>query len=218
MTSEMRLNIGCGQTPTRGWQNFDNSWSIWLAKHPYLANRLEKIGILEETNLSFIRFARQNSIEMLDVTKTMPFSNNVIDVIYSSHMLEHLDRAEALNFLREAQRVLRPNGVLRLAVPDIRKLVNRYVADGDADAFINSTLMCQSRPRTFVQRTKLLVFGQRHHHWMYDGQSLVRLLTSAGFVNTFVLPAGQTNISNPGELDLNERSSESVYVEGVKQL
>jgi hypothetical protein len=62
-------------------------------------------------------------------------------------MLEHLDRHEARLFLAEAMRVLRPGGVLRLAVPDIRQLVQNYMTTGDADEFVASTLMCVPLPR-----------------------------------------------------------------------
>jgi predicted SAM-dependent methyltransferase len=40
-------------------------------------------------------------------------------------MIEHLDRREARSFLAEARRVLRPGGVLRLAAPDLSRLVDQ---------------------------------------------------------------------------------------------
>jgi predicted SAM-dependent methyltransferase len=82
-------------------------------------------------------------------------------------MLEHLDRQGALTFLQEARRVLRPGGTLRIAVPDISLKVAAYVAHKDADAFVESTLMCQPRPRTLAQRVRFFFTGPRHHNWMY---------------------------------------------------
>ena len=32
----VRINIGCGKTPTNGWINFDNSPAIKLANSPFL--------------------------------------------------------------------------------------------------------------------------------------------------------------------------------------
>ena len=48
---------------------------------------------------------------------------------------------------------------------------------------------------------------------MYDGPSLLRLLTESGFSGARVVAAGETSIESPGPLDLREREDESVYVE-----
>ena len=51
--------------------------------------------------------------------------------------------------------------------------------------------------------------------WMYDGDSICRLLLSEGFKDAQVKEPCKTNISNPGELNLEERMPESVFVEAV---
>ena len=212
----LRINIGCGQTPTRGWRNFDNSLSLRLSKIPLLPDFLLKLKFLERPQYQFIRFARETMIEYGDATKGLPVQDESLDVLYSSHMLEHLDRNEADKFLKEAFRVLRPGGIVRIAVPDIKKKVEQYIESGDADAFIESTRLCVPRPRSLAQRLRLLLVGTRNHQWMYDGNSLCRLLQKHGFVETEVLPAGQTKISGHEPLDLQEGASESVYVEAEK--
>jgi len=209
----VRINVGCGQTPTDGWRNFDNSLSLRLAKIPFLAELLYKARILEAPQYQFMRFARSNQIEYGDVTKGLPLSNGSVDVLYSCHMFEHLDTKEASVFLKEARRVLRSGGIIRLAVPDLRKLVQQYIVSEDADAFIAGTFLCQHRPRSIVERIHMLLMGFRHHQWMYDGVSLCRLLRAHGFVEAEVMPAGNTKIQAPGPLDLQERLSETVYVE-----
>jgi predicted SAM-dependent methyltransferase len=45
-------------------------------------------------------------------------------------MIEHLDRAEARVFLADVMRVLSPDGVVRIAAPDLSRLVQDYVANG----------------------------------------------------------------------------------------
>jgi predicted SAM-dependent methyltransferase len=128
-------------------------------------------------------------------------------------VLEHLDRKESLLFLKEAKRVLRSGGIIRLVVPDIRICVQKYIENNDADAFIGSLLMSQPRPRTLQDRIRILLVGTRHHQWMYDGPSLSRLLQTQGFASPQILRAGESQISDPQGLDLLERSSESTYVE-----
>jgi len=132
-------------------------------------------------------------------------------------MLEHLDRESAKVFLSEVQRVLVPNGIVRIVVPDLKKLVAEYRVDGDANAFIDRSLLTRPRPAKLLDKLKYLVVGDRHHQWMYDGESLTRLVVAAGFKEPRVLPAGSTQIIDPGSLDLWERAEVSVYVEAYKK-
>jgi predicted SAM-dependent methyltransferase len=213
----MRINVSCGQTPTKGWRNFDNSLSLCLSKFPFLPELLYKLRLLEKSQYKFIQFCRLNHIEYGDATKGLPVVNRSIDVFYSSHMIEHLDQADAYKFLKEARRVLCSGGIIRLVVPDLRKLIEKYIESRDADEFILSTFLCKPRPRTIAQRLKVMVAGDRNHRWMYDGESLCRLLTSLGFVNASIMPPGKTKIQNPEPLDLREREAESVYVEAENQ-
>jgi len=214
----LRINIGCGQTPTRGWRNFDNSLSLRLSKVPALPNILRKLGLLEGSQYQFIQFARENNVEYGDATKGLAIQDASVDVVYSSHMLEHLDRNEAVRFLKEAFRLLRPGGIIRIAVPDIKKHVARYNETGDADALIEATHLCAPRPRSLAQRLRLLFVGTRHHQWMYDGASLSSLLQRHGFMRAEEMPGGQTRIDDYQPLDLQERASESVYVEAEKPI
>jgi predicted SAM-dependent methyltransferase len=57
------------------------------------------------------------------------FEDNSIDLIYSSHVIEYFDREEVKQVLKEWRRILKPNAVLRLAVPDFRSIVTLYYAD-----------------------------------------------------------------------------------------
>lgn len=211
-----RVNIGCGRTPTEGWENYDNSLSVQLCRIPVLPELLKSLRLLHRAQYEFIRFSRESEIGYADVTKGLPFADESCDVLYSSHMIEHLDRREVSIFLREARRVLRPGGIIRLVAPDITRLVERYRESGDADAFIEGTHLCAPRPRSLAHRMRILLVGTRHHQWMYDGNSLCLLLRQQGFVETAILPAGHTKIPDHQSLDLHERALESVYVEAEK--
>lgn len=214
----LRINIGCGQTPTQGWRNFDNSFSLRLSKFPLFAALLRKFHLLNMAQYQFIQFAGKNEIEYGNAVKGLPIADGSVDVLYSSHMLEHLDRNEADIFIKEVLRILRPGGIVRLAVPDIKKQVAQYVKSGNADSFIEGTHLSVPRPASVAQRLRSLLIGGRQHQWMYDGDSLSVLLQKHGFQKTKVLDAGETMISNHREIDLYERSSESVYVEAKKPL
>lgn len=129
-------------------------------------------------------------------------------------MLEHLDNVEARQLLAEIRRVLTDGGILRIAVPDLMRLARRYVDETkDADAFVASTFLTIEKPKGIIDKLKFLIVGPRHHHWMYDAPSLIRLLESAGYADAVEVPAGTTMIRDPGTLDLYQRHEESIYVE-----
>ncbi len=211
-----RINIGCGQTPTRGWRNFDNSLSLRFSNIPLLPFIMYRLRIFDSTQYSFIRFARQNCIEYGDATKGLPILSGTIDALYTSHMLEHLDRNGAELFLDEAFRILRFGGIIRIAVPDLKKLIIQYIESDNANTFIEATRLCVPVAKTFLQRLYLLLVGPRNHQWMYDGNSLSAILEKHGFEKVEVMHPGHTRIHEHQPLDLHERLSESVYVEAQK--
>jgi SAM-dependent methyltransferase len=212
----IRVNVGCGSTPTYGWVNLDNSVSVRLGRLVPLVEWLGRIGAMDEDHLKLAKAAKLAGITWANAARRIPLPDGSADVIYASHIVEHLDLDDARAFLGEAWRVLRPSGILRLVVPDLSLFVDRYRETGDADAFVSSLLFSQRRPRSLVERLRLAVIGFRGHRWMYDGPSLVRLLTQCGFIKPVILAAGETTIREPGTLDLSERAEESLYVEAQR--
>jgi predicted SAM-dependent methyltransferase len=211
-----RVNVGCGLAPTPGWLNFDNSLGIRLAAYPTLVSLLHKLKLLNRAQMDKIEFSQKHKIFWADGSKSIPLPDESVEILYSSHMIEHLDRIEAKLFLQEAKRVLAPGGIIRLAVPDLAKLVSEYLDHGDADAFIEATVMGIPRPRTLVERINLVLVGTRHHQWMFDRKSLCKLLTESGFKSAEPVAPGTTQIPNHEPLNLYERLDESLYVEATK--
>jgi len=109
------------------------------------------------------------------------------DAIFASHVWEHLYRDDAESITLECRRILKPGGILRLIVPDLKYFCERYIAGttkSNAEE-LNAALLFhnKSEPIGFVRRA-LLAFGDLHtHKFMYDGPALVRLVTSCGFID-----------------------------------
>jgi SAM-dependent methyltransferase len=214
--SGIRVNAGCGLSPTPGWLNFDNSLSVRIARWPVIIAILRRTRFLGAKSAKLAGTAREENVRFANATVRIPCPTASVAALYSSHMIEHLDRSEARAFLAEVKRVLRPGGVVRIAAPDLSRIVSDYVATGDADEFVAGLHMGLSRPAGLGARARWAMVGPRHHLWMYDGTSLTRLLSEAGFEEATVAPPGSTRIPEPGELDLRERAAESVYVEAVR--
>ncbi len=217
MSKPWRINIGCGQRPTEGWLNMDNSISIRLARVPWLTWLPQKLGLLDRLQVSNLAFNRKHSLIFCDARKRIPVEDGSAEVVYTCHMLEHLDRAEALQFIREAKRVLCAGGILRIAVPNLRFHVDNYLRTGDADTFMEAANLERHRPKSLLERAKVFLIGDREGHCvMYDPASIGRLLTNEGFDPVYDLQPGQTRIPSPEPLDLSERFPESLFVEGVR--
>ncbi len=56
-----------------------------------------------------------------DIRKPLPFAIGSAGFILAEHVIEHVDFRSGVSFLRECLRVLEPEGVLRLAFPDITR-------------------------------------------------------------------------------------------------
>src|SRR6185436_6938347 len=63
----------------------------------------------------------------VDVRKGLPFADRTFDAVYCSHVLEHLSQRQAASLLQHMHRVLRPGGIIRIAVPDLETLTKEYL-------------------------------------------------------------------------------------------
>ena len=212
----LKINVGCGKSPTEGYLNLDNSKSLIIARYPIIYNFLKFFKILKPEQIEYIEFCKKNKTTFADVTKKLNFDDNSIEVIYSSHMLEHLSRENAVFFLNEARRTLMKGGVLRIVVPDLKIHINEYIKFEDADRFMTNLHVVSPPFRNLIEKINLIINGYRHHQWMYDSKSIIKLLESLNFKDVTVLAPGKTFIKNSGKLDLFERRSESLYVEAKK--
>jgi predicted SAM-dependent methyltransferase len=195
----LKLNIGCGTSGIAGWVNIDNSPSILLSRLPF-GKRV------------FGTPDWPRDVRCADVRKRIPFPDSSVSCIYSSHTFEHFTYEESLAVAKECFRVLKPVGVLRIVVPDLRIMVGDYLADTDNP-------MASHR---FVSRL-LLTAGVRdmlhagaHHKQMFDVHSLAHMLREAGFLAPELSSFGSSRINEVAEVELESRRSESLYIEATK--
>lgn len=115
--------------------------------------------------------------------KILPFPDNVFSLVYASHVLEHVPWFYTLDALREAWRVLKPQGVLEVWVPDLAYLFENYQSqtcgddwrkhnpDGDFMLWLNG---------------RLYTYGGSDHNWhraVFDEPYLRRCMGDIGFAS-----------------------------------
>lgn len=106
-----------------------------------------------------------------DVRDLSCFDSESISLIYACHVLEYFDLQEAVGVLKEWQRVLKPGGILRLAVPDFDALIQAYQRTDGSLASVVGPLY-----------GRMLVGGEIiYHKTVYNFKSLSYLLRVVGF-------------------------------------
>jgi len=143
-----------------------------------------------------------------DLRKGLPFPDETISKVYSSHFFEHLSFNEGQNFLDECLRVLIPNGVFSICVPNAKIYIEAYVNSGlDEEKFI--TYKPAYNNTTKIDYLNYIAYMNGHHKYMFDEENLIHILKAKGFSNV-MLRAFDPSI------DLKVRDYESIYAEANK--
>ncbi|MEO1054473.1 MAG: methyltransferase domain-containing protein, partial [Bacteroidota bacterium] len=120
------LNLGCGTKTSdkEGVVNID--WSIYLRLKKSKLLKLFAPLVLRGVRMERFR-ALPDNVMVHNLSKGIPFDSNSVDMVYHSHLFEHLDRDIAEGFLNEVKRVLKPGGIHRIVVPDMEYLCKAYL-------------------------------------------------------------------------------------------
>lgn len=148
----VRLNIGCGEYRMRA-----PGWVNVDESHDSAADLVKRVPPL-------------------------PWASESVSEIYAGHFFEHLEPADAQEFLAECLRVLVPGGTLGLMVPDTREVMRRYVLDEPAPMEFPAGV--QHDLRDLDECCAALLFSTlqpSRHQWAYDKFTLTRALLRAGF-------------------------------------
>jgi predicted SAM-dependent methyltransferase len=197
-SEEIKINIGCGLSGIEGWHNLDNSPTITISRIPVLKRWL-KVP------------AWPRDVQRCDVRKGLPFKDGSVRYIYSSHAFEHFTYPESLAIAKDCFRVLAHEGVLRIVVPDLERIVRMYLDDPQPQAA--QTLLSRMSLNHSIQD---VIHPGSNHSQMFDTKALAHLLREAGFERVEASSFAKSAIPEIDRLDLEVRRNESLYVEARK--
>jgi len=172
------VQYGCGLSAPAGWMNFDSSPTLRFQKVPLLGSIFRK-------KVDF-----PSNVIYGDILKTLPgvFTNSC-DGVYCSHVLEHLSLQDFRVALQNTFSILKKDGIFRCVLPDLEVSVSNYIkrkSEGDKIAsikFLQDTLLgVKERPRG-IRHVLMSIYGNSHHLWMWDKDSLQFELDRCGFKN-----------------------------------
>lgn len=203
-----KLHLGCSTQVVNGWCNIDYA----------VGARLSKSSIFRKLNkkLHLFNINWDPTIFIHDLRKPLLFQDNSCEIIYSSNTLEHFSKQDGANLLRECFRVLMPSGIIRIVVPDLKPIVQRYI-NGEILAYdlVDALLMVCDDDNGLLKKIKSLLTSFPHK-CMYDNIALIEALHSVGFIAKEKQPF-DSEISDIQEIELQSRMGNAVIVEGVKE-
>lgn len=150
----------------------------------------------------------------LDVTLGLPFRDNSLHGVYSSHLLEHLSVQEVRRLLTQCYRALKPGGVLRLVVPSLEYAIQAYIRDKPA-------LLPDwpDRYRSIGGRFNNLMLCRNQHVTLLDFTFAEELLKDAGFSLIYRETPGNSQHFSASHLQFESDPSlidVSLYAEAIK--
>lgn len=204
----IKLNLGCANQIIEGWVNIDYALGARLVKNPIFSKINKK--------LHFFHMEWDNRILVHDLRKQFPFENNSVDIVYTSHTLEHFTKEDGFIFLKECHRVLNKDGIIRVIVPDLKVFVNKYIAgDIPADKFVEELNVLSSTSDLIGLKKVITNMISFPHKCMYDHKVLLNNMREVGFDAKIRLPF-DSNIDDIRTIELESRTLEAVIVEGIK--
>jgi SAM-dependent methyltransferase len=239
------LNLGCGTRTSTHPDVVNVDWSLNI--------RIKNSRLMRLAVSPLLDARRRTRLDQMggrllahDLSRGIPFESGSVDAVYHSHVLEHLDRPVAREFLKETLRVLKPGGICRIVVPDLEFVCRAYVQHVDAcrrepqqaanhEDFVENLLEQSVRREAaaaggrkgLARLVEKIVLGDARrrgetHQWMYDRISLPYILKAVGYTDASVETWTTSRIPgwNKVELDTNARGGEytpdSLYVEAQK--
>ncbi len=128
---------------------------------------------------------RDNVDHVADASAVLPFDNNTFDIVYASHVLEHIEWVKTEDTLKEWVRILKPKGWLEIWVPDALKICKRFVIAEANRTNIND----EEKDPCKKANGRIFSFGgwqylpTGNHKALFSRRYLKKLMEKAGLIN-----------------------------------
>ena len=150
-----------------------------------------------------------NSDICWDLRKGIPFPDESIHKIYSSHLFEHLYFDEGQLLLNECLRVLVKDGIFSICVPNARLYIEPYLKGNELDISKFFKWKSAYNNTSKIDYVNYIAYMDKQHKYMFDEENLVAVLEKANFRNVHLREFDPN-------LDKQKRDFQSIYAEAQK--
>lgn len=160
-----------------------------------------------------------------DITKPLIWADNSVDVLFSEHVQEHIALIDSILYFKEALRVLKPNGILRICMPCIDKLIKfkndelgkhysdvqtrHYYPNEDAALKELGLEGIREEPIMFMLDS---LFKGHNHKMLWTSSMMKKVLEKVGFSQVNIVEPGNSLFEEEIELERIIRGVEPNYV------
>ena len=186
-------------TNARKWRNLQRSEHIKLELGSGPKNGVDGWTTIDlrEADINF------------DLRWPVPLPDASVEMIYSSHMLEHIPYADLVPFIGECKRLLKPGGVLSICVPNAGFYIRAY-AEGrhfsEHDAQHGPAIVDTG---SYLDQVNYIAYMAGQHTYMFDEENLINTLKQGGFDGAELRAFDAT-------IDMQSRDFESIYAIATK--
>ena len=160
----------------------------------------------------------------LNAIKKLPFEESSLNFVFCEHFLEHLSLDDGIRFLKDCHRVLKSSGVIRIATPDLERIIDLYF---DKNKFVGR----QEYAHKILGNPSLspcVLFNNITRFWghkfCYDKEFIKAILIKVGFANIVFCESGRSNHNELCDVERHGRnwgiswldSAETLIVEASK--
>jgi SAM-dependent methyltransferase len=157
-----------------------------------------------------------------DASRKLPFGDDTFEIIYASHILEHIPWFKIEEVLREWARILRPGGSLEIWVPDGLKICKALVDyellginDIEKDGWYRfNPNKC---PYKWISG-RLFTYGDGtgnpcHPNWhraLFTPQYVKQLMSNVGLINVRLMSETEVRGANHGWINLGVKGIKTI--------
>jgi SAM-dependent methyltransferase len=161
----------------------------------------------------------------MDALRPYPLPDNALDAILCEHLIEHLPVEGGQFLLKEAHRVLKPGGAIRVVTPDLMSLARMCVnGPGEAEQrYLDFVAKLHGRGSIVPSDALNYIFYEYGHRHIYTVDRLRDAMMAAGFTDIMESRAAHPHREifigaegHPGFMGAENDATEAFALEGVK--
>jgi predicted SAM-dependent methyltransferase len=162
------------------------------------AFEIRRLALLPRRSRAIRSYLAGPEVAFLDATERFPVGDATFEYVFSEHQIEHIDHEQGRHLLRECFRVLRPGGRLRVATPDLDRLLRLAASPRSAiqERYIRWITDEFIRDDSEYRHTSVInnAFRAWGHQFLYDAETLRLDMEVAGFVDVTRFAPGESAV------------------------